>query len=172
MERGLLKELQSLLSLVEDFKRDLSEISSKKEGLKAVNKHIDESISESEEAVKKLIDMISKALDELNELKLVVEKLGDRDREIAEEKINNLISILTNSLTLLEFQDILAQRLLKIKKFLSDLEKSILKMIITAGLEDEKNLSKEKTQEKLEELEWKKEVSQEEIDEIMKKFGP
>jgi methylphosphotriester-DNA--protein-cysteine methyltransferase len=172
MERGLLKELQSLLSLVEDFKRDLSEISSKKEGLKAVNKHIDESISESEEAVKKLIDMISKALDELNELKLVVEKLGDRDREIAEEKINNLISILTNSLTLLEFQDILAQRLLKIKKFLSDLEKSILKMIITAGLEDEKNLSKEKTQEKLEELEWKKEVSQEEIDEIMKEFGP
>ncbi len=172
MERGLLKELQSLLSLVEDFKRDLSEISSKKEGLKAVNKHIDESISESEEAVKKLIDMISKALDELNELKLVVEKLGDRDREIAEEKINNLISILTNSLTLLEFQDILAQRLLKIKKFLSDLEKSILKMIITAGLEDEKNLSKEKIQEKLEELEWKKEVSQEEIDEIMKEFGP
>jgi methylphosphotriester-DNA--protein-cysteine methyltransferase len=172
MERGLLKELQSLLSLVEDFKRDLSEISSKKEGLKAVNKHIDESISESEEAVKKLIDMISKALDELNELKLVVEKLGDRDREIAEEKINNLISILTNSLTLLEFQDILAQRLLKIKKFLSDLEKSILKMIITAGLEDEKHLSKEKIQEKLEELEWKKEVSQEEIDEIMKEFGP
>jgi methylphosphotriester-DNA--protein-cysteine methyltransferase len=171
MERGLLKELQSLLSLVEDFKRDLSEISSKKEGLKAVNKHIDESISESEEAVKKLIDMISKALDELNELKLVVEKLGDRDREIAEEKINNLISILTNSLTLLEFQDILAQRLLKIKKFLSDLEKSILKMIITAGLEDEKNLSKEKIQEKLEELEWKKEVSQEEIDGIMKEFG-
>ncbi|SMO48095.1 chemotaxis protein CheZ [Balnearium lithotrophicum] len=171
MERGLLKELQSLLSLIEDFKRDLSEISSKKEGLKAVSKHIDESISESEEAVKKLIDMISKALDELNELKLVVEKLGDRDREIAEEKINNLISILTNSLTFLEFQDILAQRLLKIKKFLSDLEKSILKMIITAGLEDEKYLSKKKIQEKLEELEWKKEVSQEEIDEIMKEFG-
>ncbi|RUM90952.1 MAG: hypothetical protein DSZ26_01970 [Thermovibrio sp.] len=171
MERGLLKELQSLLSLIEDFKRDLSEISSKKEGLKAVNKHIDKSISESEEAVKKLIDMITKALDELNELKLVVEKLGDRDRETAEEKINNLISILTNSLTLLEFQDILAQRLLKIKKFLSDLEKSILKMIITAGLEDEKHLSKEKIQEKLEDLEWKKEVSQEEIDKIMKEFG-
>ena len=76
-----------------------------------------------------------------------------------------------SALTLLEFQDIMAQRLLRIKGFLSDVEKSILRIVILAGIEEIENERKEDLQKKLEELEWKKEVSQDEVDEIMKQFG-
>ena len=77
-----------------------------------------------------------------------------------------------NALTLLEFQDIMAQRLLKVRDFLLDLEKSIVRVALVAGLEEtEKEEEKEEIREKLEELEWKKEVSQSEVDEIMKQFG-
>jgi len=170
MERNLLKELQDLLNLVETFKRELAEVSSKKEGIKTISEHINLSITESEEAVKRIIELIGKSLGDLEELKSLIDGLDKGRQRVAEEKLNSLSSQLTNALTLLEFQDILAQRLLKIKDFLNDLEKSLVRVLIISGLEENK-ISDEEVKKKLEELEWKKEISQEDVDEIMKQFG-
>ena len=170
MERNLLKELQDLLNLVETFKRELAEVSSKKEGIKTISEHINLSITESEEAVKRIIELIGKSLSDLEELRSLIGGLDESRQRIAEEKLNSLSSQLTNALTLLEFQDILAQRLLKIKDFLNDLEKSLVRVLIMSGLEGNK-ISDEEVKKKLEELEWKKEISQEDVDEIMKQFG-
>ncbi len=169
MEKNLLKEIKELLSIVETFKQELSQVSAKKEGFNAVNKHIETAISESEEATKKLIENIGNSLEELRELKETVSECPDF--ESLKEKLESLESKLVDSLTLLEFQDILAQRLLKIKGFISDIEKSILKILLMAGIEEGPEEEKEELKKKVEELEWKKEVSQDDVDEILKQFG-
>ena len=172
MERGLLKELKELLGLIESFKEELSKVSSKREGFKAVNKHIDTAISESEEATKKLIDVIGDSLEKLQKAIELVAGLEGKEREEVLKLLNTVLNNLMNSLTLLEFQDIMAQRLLKVRDFLSDLEKSIVRVALVAGLEEtEVEEEREEIQKKLEELEWKKEVSQEDVDQIMKQFG-
>ena len=172
MEKGLLNELKELLSLVESFKEELSKVSSKREGFKAVNKHIDTAISESEEATKKLIDVIGDSLEKLQKAVELVAGLEGDSREEVLKLLNTVLSNLMNSLTLLEFQDIMAQRLLKVRDFLSDLEKSIVRVALVAGLEETVvEEEKEEIKKKLEELEWKKEVSQEDVDQIMKQFG-
>jgi len=165
MEASLLKELQNLLKIVESFKKELADVSTKKEGFKAVNEHLDTAISESEEAAKKIIDIIGSSLEDLNKLSTMV-----KDSE-ALDIVNSLIRNLTNALTLLEFQDIIAQRLIKVKGFLSDLEKSIVRIALLAGIEEVEGEKQEELQKKLEELEWKKEVSQKDVDEILKQFG-
>ena len=172
MERGLLKELKELLDLIESFKEELSKVSSKREGFKAVNKHIDTAISESEEATKKLIDVIGDSLEKLQKAVELVADLEGQSREEVLKLLNAVLNNLMNSLTLLEFQDIMAQRLLKVRNFLSDLEKSIVRVALVAGLEEAQvEEEKEEIKKKLEELEWKKEVSQEDVDQIMKQFG-
>lgn len=172
MEKGLLKEIKELLSLIESFKDELSKVSSKREGFKAVNRHIDTAISESEEATKKLIEAIGDSMEKLQKAVEIVSNLKGEGREKAISLIRSVLNTLMNSLTLLEFQDIMAQRLLKVRDFLLDLEKSIVRIVLVAGLEEtEKEEEKGEIKKKLEELEWKKEVSQSEVDEIMKQFG-
>ena len=172
MEKGLLKEIKELLTLIESFKDELSKVSSKREGFRAVNKHIDSAISESEEATKKLIEAIGDSMEKLQKAVQLVEKMEGEDKEEVVSIINSVLTTLMNSLTLLEFQDIMAQRLLKVRDFLVDLEKSIMRIALVAGLEEtEEGEEKEEIKKKLEELEWKKEVSQEDVDEIMKQFG-
>ncbi len=172
MEKGLLKEIKELLTLIESFKDELSKVSSKREGFRAVNKHIDSAISESEEATKKLIEAIGDSMEKLQRAIQLVEKMEGEGKEEVVSIINSVLTTLMNSLTLLEFQDIMAQRLLKVRDFLVDLEKSIVKVALVAGLEEtEEEGEKEEIKKKLEELEWKKEVSQEDVDEIMKQFG-
>jgi len=110
-------------------------------------------------------------LEDLNYLLELSSQVKDESlREKLSSKLSELLSRLTEALTLLEFQDILAQRLLKVKGFLTDVEKSILKIAILAGIE-EKGEGQEELKKKMEELEWKKEVSQQDVDEIMKQFG-
>ncbi|ADU96815.1 nitrogenase component 1 family protein [Thermovibrio ammonificans] len=171
MEKSLLDELKELLNLVESFKSEISKVSAHHKGFKAVNQHIDTAISESEEATKKLIDLIGNSLEELQK---GIELAGNLKGEEAQKLTSILTTTLNNlmtALTLLEFQDILAQRLLKVKNFLSELEKSILKIALLAGLEDKPQEEQEEIQKKIEELEWKKEVTQEDVDQIMKQFG-
>ena len=154
---------------MEAFKKELSDVPTKKEGFKAVNKHLDTAILESEEAAKKIIDIIGSSLEDLNKLSSLVSNCGKSPE--ASKIVNSLVNNLTNALTLLEFQDIIAQRLIKVKGFLSDVEKSIVKIALLAGIEDGKVEERGELQKKLEELEWKKEVSQKDVDEIMKQFG-
>ncbi|MEO2068168.1 MAG: hypothetical protein ABGX27_01490 [Desulfurobacteriaceae bacterium] len=175
MEKSLLQEVKELLEIVESFKAEISKVSIQKEGFKAVNQHIDTAINESEEATKKIIDIISVSLEAVNQSLEIVSQI--EVNESFKEKIEKIKELLTNTsnnlinaLTLLEFQDILAQRLLKVKNFFADIEKSILKIALLAGIEEATD-RKEELEKKLEELEWKKEVSQDEVDEIMKQFG-
>jgi len=166
MERTLLKELKGLLELIESFKDEISRISNKKEGFNLAAGHLESAITESEEAIKEVIDLVGSSLEDISHLK---ELLGGKPSPEVESKLNNLSSKLTKALTLLEFQDILAQRLLKVKSFLTDVEKSILKVALLAGIEEKP--ADGELRKKMEELEWKKEVSQEDVDEIMKQFG-
>ncbi len=171
MEKNLLEELTELLNLIKSFKKEVSNISAKKEGFNHATGHIDAAISESEEATKKLIDLIGTVLEELNALLGLASKVDNEELKVnIESRVKNISSLLTSALTLLEFQDILAQRLLKVKGFLSDLEKSLLKVVLSLGIE-EKAGDQDELKKKMEELEWKKEVSQEDVDEIMKQFG-
>jgi chemotaxis protein CheZ len=171
MEKSLLKELKELLELIESFKNEISEISSKRSGFNLANNHIQAAISESEEAAKKLIDYIGKSLEDVSYLMELSSTIKEPElKEKLTSRLSDMMSRLTESLTLLEFQDILAQRLLKVKSFLTELEKSLLKIALLAGIE-EKGEEQEELKKKMEELEWKKEVSQEDVDEIMKQFG-
>ncbi|ADY72709.1 putative myosin-2 heavy chain, non muscle [Desulfurobacterium thermolithotrophum DSM 11699] len=176
MEKSLLQELKELLDLIESFKSEISQISAQKAGFKAINHHIDIAILESEEATKKIIDFIGSSLEAVQEsLELISQIKVKEDSTEKAKRLRELLSATTssliNALTLLEFQDILAQRLLKVKNFLSDIEKSILKIAILAGIEETDKKKRGELEKKLEELEWKKEISQNEVDEIMKQFG-
>ncbi len=169
MTEGLLQEVKKLLDIIESYKNDIESLGSKREGLKSVNKHIELAIKESEEATKKLIDNI---METTKILKNVLEQLTPTDHERLKDDLKKGVKLLTESLTLLEFQDILSQRLLKISNFITDLEKEILKILLLFGIKEEKSDEKrEELKEKLEELEWKKEVSQEDVDDILKQFG-
>ena len=172
MEKNLLKELKELLELVESFKNEISDISKKREGFNLASNQIENAINESEEAAKKLIDSIGKTLEDLSYLLELTLQIEDSTlREKFSSKLQELINRLTSDLTLLEFQDILAQRLLKVKSFLTDVEKSILKIALLAGIEEKRGEEERELRKKMEELQWKKEVSQEDVDEIMKQFG-
>ena len=171
MDKSLLDELKELLQLIESFKSEISKVSAQKDGFKAVNHHIETAINESEEATKKLIDLIGDSLEKLQESLELTQKLTGEEAQKLQSLISATLNNLMSALTLLEFQDILAQRLLKVKTFISDVEKSILKIALLAGLEEKPQEEKDEIKKKIEELEWKKEVSQEDVDEIMKQFG-
>ncbi|HHG75032.1 MAG TPA: hypothetical protein ENK22_08295 [Persephonella sp.] len=169
MTEGLLQEVKKLLGIIENYKKDIENLGTKREGLKSVNQHIELAIKESEEATKKLIDNI---LETTNILKNIMSQLSPDENQKFKEDLERVIKLLTESLTLLEFQDILSQRLLKISNFMTDLEKEILKILLLFGISEETSDKKrEELKEKLEELEWKKEVSQEDVDDILKQFG-
>ncbi|RKQ63817.1 chemotaxis protein CheZ [Thermovibrio guaymasensis] len=171
MEKNLLKEVKELLDLVKSFKDEISDISKKKEGFSLANDHIESAISESEEATKRLIESIGKTLEDLNYLLELSSQIEDESlREKLIGKLKEIISRLTSDLTLLEFQDILAQRLLKVKSFLNDIEKSILRIALLVGIE-EMPAEEPELRKKMEELQWKREITQEDVDEIMKQFG-
>ncbi|WP_456464477.1 hypothetical protein [Persephonella sp.] len=169
MTEGLLQEVKKLLGIIEEYKKDVETLGTKREGLKSVNQHIELAIKESEEATKKLIDNI---METTKILKRVLEQLTQDDQRKFKDDLEKIMRLLTESLTLLEFQDILSQRLLKISGFITDLEKEILKILLLFGISEEKSDEKrEELKEKLEELEWKKEVSQKDVDDILKQFG-
>ncbi len=173
MEEGLFQEVRKLINLVEKYKKDIESLSSKKEGFKNVNTHLKLAIQESEEATKKVIDNVIKISSILTK---TIEKLQNvQDSKLRgeiEKELKEAISMLTDTLTLLEFQDIMSQRLLKISDFISDVEKEILKIILLFGIQEEQSeKKKEELKERLEELEWKKEVTQDDVDDILKQFG-
>lgn len=173
MTEGLYQEIKKLFEVIEQYKKDIETLGSKKEGFKSVNTHIELAIKESEEATKKLIDNIMETSSEIKEVLSLVSQIDNEDlKNKIISKLEKVLSQLTNSLTLLEFQDIVSQRLIKISDFISDVEKEILKILLLFGInEEESENKKEELKEKLEELEWKKEVSQEDVDDILKQFG-
>jgi len=173
MGEGLFQELKRLLDIIENYKREIEGLQTRKEGFRTVNEHIKLAIRESEEATQRLIDNIMDITSLLKESLDVVEEVKDeRIKDILRRNCEKSLKILTESLTLLEFQDIVSQRLLKISNFITDLEKEILKILLLFGIKEEKSEEKrEELKGKLEELEWKREVSQEDVDDILKQFG-
>ncbi len=148
----------------------LKVLNQKKPGFSIINRHLNVSIDESENVTKKLIENITYALSLIEENKSEIKNATEIKSFLErEEKISE---ILTESLTLLEFQDILAQRLKKISEFLLDIKNDIENITKEAGIDDG-SASKitEEIKRKLEELEWKKEVKQDDVDEILKEYG-
>ena len=173
MDKKIREDIKEIIQKIEDYKSIFSSITEKKEGFSIVNKHINKSISESEEATKKLIENITYALSLIEENKDILNKsIYSMEIEKIKQNENSLSDILTESLTLLEFQDILAQRLKKISDFLNEVERDIINLANDLGLEESLNSEKaEEIRKKLEELEWKKEVNQTDVDEILKEHG-
>lgn len=176
MEKPLMEELKKLLSLIENYKKEAKELGIQKEGFNTVKKHLNLAIEESKSAVELLIKNINISLElinsSLNEIKNLKENNDNLSLEKLESDLERVVSILTDSLTSLEFQDILAQRLQKTLMFLSDIEKTILKILLMLGINEEEFKDKqEELKKKLEELEWKKDLSQDDVDDILKEFG-
>ncbi|SNZ08156.1 chemotaxis protein CheZ [Persephonella hydrogeniphila] len=173
MTESLFQEVKKLLEIVEKYKKDVESLGSKREGLKSVNTHLELAIKESEEATKKIIDNILESTKVIQNLIKRIEDIDNPDlKSSIKSDMEKVLGILTESLTLLEFQDILSQRLLKISNFITDFEKEVLKILLLFGISEEKSQEKkEELKEKLEELEWKKEVSQEDVDDILRQFG-
>ena len=180
-ESLILQELKSLLNIVEQFHQELETLSLGKVGFKEAYSQLDKAIKESEEATKKLIDIININLEKVRKISQdltdvldhgvckYVAKILKKDKK----ELSKIEKDLTDSLTLFSFQDISSQRILKVKNFLQDVEKGILRLMVAVGIEDE-SIPEEKKKEiekKLEELEWRKEVTQKDVDELLKEMG-
>ncbi len=175
---SLIEEVKELINIVENYKKELENLDVKKDGFKSVDQHIRLSIQESEKYTSEIINDISSALSilkKISENNQTLKKIYGNDVLLEENSklIDEVYNTLFNDLTKLEFQDILSQRLLKIANFMKDLEKEILKILLLFGLNDSTKSEKEKEEirEKLKEIEWKKEVSQEDVDDILREFG-
>ena len=171
-----MEELKEILKLLEDYKNEAKELGVKKEGFSSINKHLNLAIEESKNAVDLLIKNINLSVETLQKTLELTKKLdGSTDKQIIkeiEDNISRVINLLTDSLTALEFQDILAQRLKKSIDFIQDVERTILKILLILGINEEEFKDKQNEfKEKLEQLEWKKEVTQDDVDEILKEFG-
>ncbi len=173
MERKVKEDIKDLIEKIESYKTQFSQLNEKSSGFSIVNQHINKSIKESEEATKKIIENITYSLSLLEENKSYLNgHLYSMEIERVKQNESTISSNLTEALTLLEFQDILAQRLKKISSFLTEVEKDIMKIALELGLSETKDSKQaEKIRKKLEELEWKKEVSQKDVDEILNEFG-
>ncbi len=175
---SLIKEIKELIDIVENYKKELETLGVKKSGFKSINEHIKLSIEESEKFTSEIINDINSCLTlskKIKENNQFLKKIYGNDSLISEneELAEQIYNILFNSLTKLEFQDILSQRLLKVSSFLSDIEREILKILLLFGLNDSSTSDEKKREieEKLKEIEWKKEISQEDVDDILKEFG-
>ncbi len=174
MEKELRNEIKSVITIIEDFKKEIETLNLQKEGFSKINSHIEQSIKESEEAAENLLNAINLAMNNIKDVKEIInyEGTGDGNLNKINEKLDTSYDVLFNSLSKLEFQDILSQRLQKISTFLSDLEKEIFRLILLFGITEEESEEKRKEmEEKLKEIEWKKEVNQEDVDLILKEFG-
>jgi chemotaxis protein CheZ len=174
MEKDLRNEIKSVITIIEDFKNEIETLNIQKEGFSKINSHIQQSIQESERAAVSILNAINLAMNNIKDVKEILnfEGLSDSNLEKLNEKLDVSYNVLFESLPQLEFQDILAQRLQKISTFLTDLEKEILRLILLFGITEEKSEEKRKEMEdKLKEIEWKKEVEQNDVDLILKEFG-
>ncbi|RMA97510.1 protein phosphatase CheZ [Hydrogenothermus marinus] len=174
-KKTVIEEIKNLLSLIESYKEEATDLNIKKEGFFAVKNHLKSAVDESKDAVETILNNINKTILNLEEILKLKDMLSDDNKEI-KDKIDSLaketISLLTDSLTKLEFQDIVGQRLNKVLSFIEDIEKSILKVLLILGIDEESSKEKkEELKKKLEEIEWKKEVSQDDVDDILKEFG-
>ncbi len=175
---SLIEEVRELINIVENYRRELESLGVKKDGFRSVDQHIRLSIEESEKFTSEIIGDINNCLALSKKIKencqLLRKIYGDDNLIVENEEISQQIyDTLFNDLTKLEFQDILSQRLLKVSNFLKDVEKEVLKILLLFGLNDSSTSDEKKREirEKLKEIEWKKEISQEDVDDILKEFG-
>ncbi len=174
--KSILEEVKNLIMVIEKYKEEASDLGVKKEGFEVVKNHLNLVVKESKSSVEKLINNINTVLSNLEKMLELNKKLENiADKEIVQEQkkiIEDSIKILTESITLMEFQDIISQRVNKVLDFLQDIEKRILKILLLLGISDEDFKEKrEEFRKKLEELEWEKEVKQDDVDDILKEFG-
>ena len=106
--------------------------------------HLDKSIHDSQNATQNILDLINQTLTLLKDSNI--------DDKITEKLTQNL----EKSIESLQFQDIMAQRLTKVKKFLINADKIIDKHSQIVDLNK---------------FAWDKEIEQSDVDDILKSHG-
>ncbi len=162
MGEGLLYELKKALKLVESLKGEVYGVGGK-ENFRAASGHIDNAILESEEAVKEVVEKLELAISNIKESLNILESKNCESEKL-ERNLTSSLEILIQVLGHLEFQDIMAQRLLKVKGFINDIERILRKIFSLIGDEE---ISDNRT---VENLTWDREVSQSDVDEMLKQM--
>lgn len=176
MDKNLINETKSFLTMIQSYQEELSTLHFEEKGIDTVNTHLKKSISESEEAAEKILDNIHRSLKYIEEIRSVCATMRSEGTTAEAEKIEQMLDIVqkntVENLTLMEFQDILAQRLLKSSGLLDDLKSKMLKLILLMGInENENDEARQQMEAKLNEIAWEKEVDQDDVDDILRQFG-
>jgi hypothetical protein len=176
MDKNLIDETKSFLELIQTYQQELSVLSFEGKGIDTVNGHLQKSIKESEEASEKILDNINRSLEALEAAKAICDRLADSGALKEAKQLDELLETIRKSaletLTSMEFQDILVQRLIKSSTLLDELKSKLLKLLLLLGInESEDTEEREKMESKLKEIAWEKEVDQDDVDEILKQFG-
>ena len=176
MDKNLIEETKSFLDLIQSYQHELSALRFNEKGIDTVNGHLQKSISESEEAAEKILDNIHRTLENIERVRSLCrhwnQAASDTEAKELMERLDAIHADTVENLTLMEFQDILVQRLIKSSTLLEELKGRILKLILLLGINE--NSSEEERQQmeaKLNEIAWEKEVNQNDVDDILKQFG-
>ncbi len=176
MDRNLIEETKSFLDLIQSYQQDLSTLRFGEKGIDTVNGHLQKSINESEEAAEKILDNIRCSLEYLEQTRALCLKLHkdmpNPDVVELEGLLDGMYESILENLTLMEFQDILVQRLIKSSTLLGEIKGKLLKLILLLGInESGSEEERQQMEAKLHEIAWEKEVDQNDVDEILKQFG-
>ncbi|WP_200763795.1 hypothetical protein [Nitrosophilus alvini] len=155
---------------IEDFKKIFLSLAKEKEYIETACSHLQQAAQESEKAAENILKCTNETLTLLNSIEKNLQNTHT-DRENSED-IEKMKNNLTRILSEAQFQDIFAQRLLKIDSFLKRLEKLIDETGTQIGIseKDVDTKSKEFIKSK-EEFAWENEVEQKDVDDILKEFG-
>ncbi len=131
-------------------------------------------IKETEEAAFAIMNRVEKLMEMVDELYSTLESLKlsygeDEKFKSLEEKVTTMQNLLTEVLTSLSFQDLTGQKIKRIIQLIKDMEKRILELVVSFGIKIKGK--EEKGEEKVLDTIKEDKVSQEEVDEILAKFG-
>lgn len=172
MDKNLIDETRSFLELIQTYHHELSTLRFEEKGIETVNDHLQKSIQESEEAAEKILTNINRTLERNEKLKAFKSLLPPEQAAELGEHIDAIERCTVENLTLMEFQDILVQRLIKSSGLLEELKAKLLRLVLLLGIQESENAQeREKMEAKLNEIAWEKEVDQEDVDAILEQFG-
>jgi chemotaxis protein CheZ len=170
LKGSLLGEIKRVLGLIERLKDEVYGVKRREEGFDIASAHIDNAIEESERAVKEIVEKLEVAISYIQNGLGIINDIKKNDNcienlKVLERNLSQSATIFLSLLTHLEFQDIMAQRLLKVKGFIADIEKSILKIFSIVG-------TKEVRENEFDgKIRWDREISQSDVDRIMEELG-
>ncbi len=170
----LAKKINELKKSLQVIDPKIKEIATEKipqasDQLEAIIKETEEAAFNIMSRVEKLMDMVDELYTNLENLKL---SYGEDEKiKQLEEKVTTMQNLLTEVLTALSFQDLTGQKIKRIIQLIKDMEKRILELVVSFGIKIKKMPQKKEEEEKVLDTIKEDKVSQDEVDEILSKFG-